>query len=94
MAANAAWQCCFDTCSLLWHSAACGILCTHPKFQSPPQDGSYRFHARVAGSSGADGNAAVSTFAIDSVAPTATFEGELLGCEQHQGGHSWVVART
>ncbi len=40
------------------------------------QDGSYRFHARVAGSSGTDGTAGVTSFAIDSVAPTVTFEGE------------------
>lgn len=41
-----------------------------------PQDGSYRLHVRTAGSSGADGTAAVGAFAIDSVAPTVSFEGE------------------
>lgn len=41
----------------------------------PLQDGAYRFHARVAGSSDAGGTEAVAPFSIDSVAPTVTFEG-------------------
>ncbi|EFN50614.1 hypothetical protein CHLNCDRAFT_145635 [Chlorella variabilis] len=51
-------------------SAAAYVDCTSPvALPADTKDGSYHFHARVAGANGAAGTEALSTFEVDSVPP-------------------------
>lgn len=60
--------------------AAAYTRCTSPAaVPADLADGQYRFHARVAGTSGAAGTEAVAPFGIDSVAPTVEFQGARVG---------------